>query len=494
MRFLLTILLLFLSAAVLFGGGFGVNAGLSEGGSVLVLTLQAPEGGYFDAGFIAVSGPEGTRIEPDNHPAPQPDDMYEAGIFPAGTVLRYRIDPPAAALTGFSVEFMGCEKNICHPPSVVKLDGAASGVAPAPEAQSMKVTGDSWRSIAGYHDADEFIRWMDNGEEDGANVLDQVVSRWGLLAAALLLLPLGALLNLTPCILPMIPVNLGVIGARAAGGGRRHGFLLGGIYGISMALSYGLAGIIFVVIGGRFGSWNASPWFNYAIALIFAVLALAMFDKLFIDFTRFRKFSVAGRYSPGITAALLGVMSALLAGACVAPVLIWVLLLSARLYSEGSAAALWLPLLLGAGMGLPWPLLGAGAAMLPKPGPWMNRVKYLFGIIIMLAAIHYLWTGISLHRAVPAGELPAVSGWHTSPEAAFREAETTGKALFIDFWGISCKACKTMEATTLRDPRVTERLDSMVRLKLQADDFNNPEIAPYIKKYQVIGLPTYVIE
>ncbi|MBO7742061.1 MAG: thioredoxin family protein, partial [Victivallales bacterium] len=102
----------------------------------------------------------------------------------------------------------------------------------------------------------------------------------------------------------------------------------------------------------------------------------------------------------------------------------------------------------------------------------------------------------SLHRSSrpQPGETAAASdGWHTSPEAAFAEAAATGKPLFIDFWGISCKACNTMDATTLKNPEVTRRLDGMVRLKIQADDFNAPGVAEYVLKYGVIGLPTYIV-
>ena len=72
-------------------------------------------------------------------------------------------------------------------------------------------------------------------------------------------------------------------------------------------------------------------------------------------------------------------VAALLAGACVAPVVLQVVLFSSDLYAKGTVLALGLPFVLGIGMAVPWPLAGAGMTALPKPGAWMVRVKQVFG-------------------------------------------------------------------------------------------------------------------
>ena len=97
----------------------------------------------------------------------------------------------------------------------------------------------------------------------------------------------GLALNLTPCVLPMIPVNLAVIGAGARAGSRRNGFLLGGLYGLAIAVTYGILGAFVVLTGSTFGALNSSPWFTLGIALVFVLLALGMFDVFHIDFSRF---------------------------------------------------------------------------------------------------------------------------------------------------------------------------------------------------------------
>ena len=79
----------------------------------------------------------------------------------------------------------------------------------------------------------------------------------------------------------------------------------------------------------------------------------------------------------------MGAIAALLAGACVAPVVIQVVLFSSDLYAQGTGIALGLPFVLGIGMAIPWPIAGAGLTRLPKPGAWMVRVKQLLGAVIL---------------------------------------------------------------------------------------------------------------
>ena len=94
----------------------------------------------------------------------------------------------------------------------------------------------------------------------------------GPLAILLIVLVGGLALNLTPCVLPMIPINLAIIGAGAQAGSRGRGFLLGAAYGGAMALVYGVLGLIVILTAGTFGTINASPWFNLGIAVLFVVL------------------------------------------------------------------------------------------------------------------------------------------------------------------------------------------------------------------------------
>ncbi|MCX7009314.1 MAG: hypothetical protein NTY53_19050, partial [Kiritimatiellaeota bacterium] len=259
-------------------------------------------------------------------------------------------------------------------------------------------------TAAGYLDKDKLLAFLDSAGDTAvpAQTKGDEVFSWGLVFVFLLG---GLLLNLTPCVLPMIPVNLAIIGAGARAGSPRRGFWLGGTYGLGMALAYGALGLIVVLTGAKFGALNASPWFNAIIAVVFVAMALAMFDVIQVDLSRFQGNLGApdakrrGTFGLAFT---MGIVAALLAGACVAPVVFSVLLLAGKMYAQGQPLGLLLPFLLGIGMALPWPLAGAGLSFLPKPGGWMTKVKYAFGVLILVLAAYYGYEAFNLFRP-PAG-------------------------------------------------------------------------------------------
>ena len=322
--------------------------------------------------------------------------------------------------------------------------------------------------------------------------------------AILLLVFLGGLaLNLTPCVLPMIPINLAIIGAGAQSGNKRRGFALGLMYGAAMALVYGVIGLIVILTAGTFGAINSSPWFNAAIAVLFVVLGLAMFDIGVIDFSKWsNRFQFSGMSRGSFALAFgMGAIAALLAGACVAPVVIQVVIFASDLYAKGSSIALALPFVLGLGMALPWPIAGAGLSRLPKPGAWMNRVKYAFGVFILATAAYYgyLTYEILSNRWVNTADVQASAqeklreGWFSSLDEGLRTAAATGQPVLIDMWATWCKNCLTMDKTTLADPQVKAALANYVKIKFQAEDLDAPEVKAVMQRFNAVGLPAYAI-
>ena len=134
----------------------------------------------------------------------------------------------------------------------------------------------------------------------------------GLVLAIIFILIGGLALNLTPCVLPMIPINLAIIGAGSQSGSKARGFALGATYGLGISLVYGLLGVVVVLTGSQFGTIQANPWFNLVIALIFTVLALAMFDVIQIDFSRFQSRMSGGEKKQGSFVVALTTLSATL--------------------------------------------------------------------------------------------------------------------------------------------------------------------------------------
>jgi len=356
-------------------------------------------------------------------------------------------------------------------------------------------------AFGGYRGSDDFLEQVRNAEK-GVKERGLFEGR-GPLAILLIVFLGGLALNLTPCVLPMIPINLAIIGAGTQAGSRSRGFMLGGIYGAAMALVYGVLGLIVILTAGSFGTINASPWFNLVIAVVFVALALAMFDVITIDFSRF-----LGRHGLGVAARgsfvlafVMGGIAALLAGACVAPVVIQVVLFSSNLYSKGTALALALPFLLGIGMAIPWPIAGAGLAALPKPGAWMIRVKQAFGVLILATAAYYGYEayGLFADRLVdPSAVKSSVdeqvkAGWHRSLAEGLDTAAREGKPVIVDMWATWCKNCLTMDKTTLADPRVVNALDGYVKIKFQAEDLDQQPAKGMMQRFDGVGLPHYAI-
>lgn len=353
----------------------------------------------------------------------------------------------------------------------------------------------------GYLGAEDFLTFVHDAES-GIRQKGMFEGR-GPLAIVLLVLLGGLALNLTPCVLPMVPINLAIIGAGAQAGSRTRGFFLGGMYGAAMALVYGVLGLIVVLTASTFGTINASPWFNLGIALLFVALALAMFDVFAIDFSRFSSNIQLGSAGSGsfLVAFGMGTVAALLAGACVAPVVIQVVLFSSDLYATGTRTALALPFLLGVGMALPWPIAGAGIAALPRPGAWMVRIKQVFGVIILATAVYYGYEAYSLfsNRWVDPTQVSSSvqeklkEGWHASLAEGLAVARRENKPVLVDMWATWCKNCLVMDRTTLEEPAVVSALSGYVKVKFQAEDPDDPRVAKVMQRLGAKGLPTYVI-
>ena len=452
--------------------------------------------------------------------------------------LDSTVAPGALAIPG-RLRYQACDDKACFAPTTVDLqwtltvtragtvtakpEGLLAGIAfgtgtPPPPAASIPArtfdvaaTDDTVgasldgftvvSSVGGYMDAGDFLTFIRNAEN---GVTEQgLFDGRGPIAIMLIVLLGGLALNLTPCVLPMIPINLAVIGAGAKTGSRARGFLLGGVYGAAMALVYGVLGVIVILTAGTFGTINASPWFNVAIAVVFALLALAMFDVFTIDFSRFSTSMTPGTSGRGSLALAfgMGAIAALLAGACVAPVVIQVVLFSSDMYAQGTVVALALPFLLGVGMALPWPLAGAGLTALPKPGAWMVRVKQAFGVVILVTATYYGYLAYTLFadRWVDAEEVTSSveamlkDGWYSSLEDGLAAAKREGKPVLIDMWATWCKNCLTRDRTTLADAEVKAALDGYIKIKFQAEQPDESPAREVMDRFKAIGLPTYAI-
>jgi thiol:disulfide interchange protein len=228
-----------------------------------------------------------------------------------------------------------------------------------------------------------------------------------------------------------------------------------------------------------------------------------MFDLLLIDFSRFSRLLQPGTGARGSVALAftMGAVAALLAGACVAPVVIQVVLFSSDLYATGTRVALALPFVLGLGMAIPWPFAGAGMAALPKPGAWMVRVKQAFGVVILATAAYYGHLAYTLFAdrwvdptAVASSAQEQIKGgWYASLPEGLAAAGREQKPVLVDLWATWCKNCLTMDQTTFKDEAVVSALAGYVKIKVQAEDPDAPATREVMQRFKAVGLPTYVI-
>ena len=491
----------------------------------------------------AVSGVAAVAAFPEAIDLKQEGSAEPLRVFEREFAIGLQINATADAATGpytlpLRVRYQACDEKQCYlpitaplalslsvsatattvapPAAIATLDFAKAAtvpiVAPRPQAPAKAAPATSTNGLVmldnfvvrgsegGYLPAATFTKFVQDAK---AGVAQRGMFEGRGPLAILLIVFLGGLaLNLTPCVLPMIPVNLAIIGAGSQGGSRSRGLMLGAVYGAAMAVVYGVLGLVVILSAQTFGTINASPWFNLGIAVLFIGLALAMFDVFEIDFSKYSANVGTGSSRGSVMLAFtMGGVAALLAGACVAPVVIQVVLFSTNLYATGTSAALALPFVLGLGMAAPWPVAGAGIAALPKPGAWMVRVKQGFGVIILLTAGYYAYTayGIFRDRSVdPAQVSSSVNelvkeGWHADLAEGLAVAQREGKPVLIDMWATWCKNCLTMDKTTLVDPSVKAALDGFVKIKFQAETPDESPAREVMQRFGAVGLPTYVV-
>jgi thioredoxin:protein disulfide reductase len=296
----------------------------------------------------------------------------------------------------------------------------------------------------------------------------------------------GLLLAFTPCVLPMIPILSGIIAGEGASLGKRRAFLLSLSYVLGMALAYALAGIAAAWSGGMLAAALQNAWVLGAFALIFVVLALSMFGVYELQLPGFLRdplSSAGGRLAGGKVASVagMGVLSAVIVSPCVAAPLAGALLYISQ--TQDVAVGGGALFVMALGMGVPLMVVGVSeGALLPRAGPWMVRIKQVFGVLLIAVALWIVWPLLrpgsgdtSFVRIDSIAELD-------------QKLKAPGKPVMLDFYADWCVSCKEMEALTFSDAKVKPRLERM--LLLQADvTANTAEHKALLKRFSLFGPP-----
>ena len=224
--------------------------------------------------------------------------------------------------------------------------------------------------------------------------LGNLLGTGNLFLVLLTFMGIGVLLAFTPCMLPMIPILSGLIIGQGKKLTTGRAFLLSLTYVLAMALTYAIVGVVVGLLGSNIQVALQNPWVLSVFALLFVALALSMFGLYELQMpsslqTKLTHHSNAQKSGAFVGVAVMGVLSALIAGPCITAPLVAVLVFIGK---SGSALRGGLALFaIGLGMGIPLMAIGTSAGKLvPKAGAWMNTVKHVFGVMMLGLAIWFI--------------------------------------------------------------------------------------------------------
>ena len=340
------------------------------------------------------------------------------------------------------MNYQGCsEAGLCYEPSSKEfsfdIDTAKLGAEGMTEAEDT--------TIAKTVDSDEF----------GASETDNIVAALkggSVLTILAIFFGIGVVLSLTPCIFPMIPILSSIIVSQGEHISAKRGFMLSLVYVLAMAFAYSIAGVLAGIFGENLQVLLQNPWAISGFALIFVALALSMFGFYEIGLpaswqSKLSSASDSASSKGGFAGvAVMGFLSALIVGPCVAPGLAGALIYIGQTGDAllGGAALF----VMSIGMGLPLLLIGAGAGkFMPRPGGWMDTLTHVFGAVMLAIAIWMLsrilpdtatmllWAVFFMFSAVYMGALePLESGkrsWNALTKAIGVLFMVYGALLFV---------------------------------------------------------------
>ena len=380
-----------------------------ESGEKITLQWKIADGTYLyqDQMRISLADAEGVLLGEFELPAAK---IKHGAIRPDGSigdlpVYLHEIDLPVplirtrteATEVELLVGYQGCaEAGVCYPPIKKQVKLALPAVATASEAPSALAVAQNAVLQAG---AAQNTATKPQGPVSETDQITATLAGGNTWLIILSFFGFGLLLALTPCVFPMIPILSGIIAGQGSQITTGRAFSLSLVYVLAMSLTYTAAGVLAGLFGQNLQAAFQNPWILSTFAGIFVLLALSMFGfyELQLPSRWQSKLTDASNHQQGgrfTGVAIMGLLSALIVGPCVAPPLAGALIYIGQ---TGDALLGGLGLFaLSMGMGAPLLLLGASAGkLLPKAGAWMDTIKAVFGVGLLAVAI------IMLERILP---------------------------------------------------------------------------------------------
>ena len=368
--------------------------------------------------------------------------------------------------------------------------------------------------------------------------------------AFLLVFLAGILTSFTPCIFPMLPITLSILGHHAESRNRIQNFFRSLIYVAGIATTYSVLGVIAALTGSLFGAALTNKYVVIGLCLLFFTMALSMWGAFELQAPAFiRNRFGSGKSKNNFEAYIMGMVAGVVASPCVGPVLISILTFVST--SRNALLGFSLLFVFATGLGMLFIVIGLfGEALrfLPKSGPWMNFVKFILGSAMWGAALYYLqfviserwwifslavsflmlsvWQGAFQFRkktylrqslmlslfifsftvgllAVLRPQYLSVFNvnsqieskkeivWIPFSEAELKAAKDNQQPVLIDFYADWCAACHELEEKTYTHPEFIQLSRNFRLLKVDATA-DTSAVETILKKYQVQGLPTVV--
>ena len=498
---------------------------------------------YDDKLKVFISKPEKIEITEDVN-IPEPEAYHEFIVLFNNldltipfSLLNSKINSSKYEIT---VQFQGCSKaGLCYAPMSEKYLLELDGTIVKKELKEVLVQMPVHNTVLNETDI------IANSLKDG-NIVLILATFFGF----------GLLLSLTPCVFPMIPILSSIIvgASKNEDMTASRGFFLSLVYVLSMSVAYTIAGIIAGVFGANLQAALQNPYVLVVFALIFVALAFSMFGYFEIRLpasiqTKLNK-TTDGKEKQGIAGiAIMGFLSALIVGPCVAPPLAGALVYIGQ---TGDALLGGMALfVMSLGMGVPLLLIGLGAGrFMPKPGGWMEGITRIFGIVMLGVAIWLLdrvldasliivlWALLLLGSAIylkiytniitrlismvllilgtvllvgaisgatnplkPLDKFTSSKSVVNTNELVFQKVKNivelelaiknSDKPIMLDFWASWCVACKELEEITFKDDEVIKKLQGFTLLKADVTA-NSDDDKALQKMFAVVGPPALV--
>jgi len=419
---------------------------------------------------------------------------------------------PKDSIYTIKLEYQGCsKKGLCYAPMDISYSGSLSSTV------------------------------IDNkkSKDEVSNIKD-ILSSGNIFIILISFFGFGLLLSLTPCIFPMIPILSSIIVQHSNNNDGKmsasKGFFLSLVYVLAMSVAYTIAGILAGLFGANIQAMLQNPYVLVSFSAIFVALAFSLFGYYSLElpqsFTNKINSITGGDKNKGLASvAIMGFLSALIVGPCVAPPLAGALVYIGQ---TGDAILGGLALfVMSLGLGMPLLVVGAGAGKyMPKPGGWMETVSKVFGVVMLALAIYmlnrlisdkitfilygilslgtafYLFKTNQIFSKIVAIILLVVGVYFgylstkvvgenikfeyiTSSQQLDKILKNTHKPVMLDFWASWCVSCKELEHITYANKDVQKILSKYRVLKIDVTN-NTKEDKELMKRFNIFGPPALI--